>query len=440
MLFGTLAIENDGYKILQDEESYKVFPLSISYDEGQVELSLTDNWYGLGEIDELVMKRTDQQFELKNLLPTIEKSEPWYTDTSVIEHVTKGMKVSDDIYDEKRTREELSEEEKIDLEYYENEEIQLPWETISGGCSWYCGAQIESINADSFLRSQKDNEYHSVAVHDASLLSAWVEGADGDGIGEGVEIVFSEDHVRVCNILVYNGYQKSKETYYDNSRPKKLKLFINGFEYGILNLEDTHEVQTFTIPFTTSKGERNPLVFRFEIMEVYKGNKFEDTAISEINFDGMGVHCLAEDTSITMADGTEKSIQAVSHGDLVMGYNLLSGLIEPVTVNNVYEISHKRFVEYEFAEQAVIATASHPFVGAKEKIDSSNPEETVGLYGIIDVNEIEVGSSLYMIENDKLRLATVKSIREIDEEKNAYAISLPDGYCYFGNGILSAGD
>ena len=47
-------------------------------------------------------------------------------------------------------------------------------------------------------------------------------------------------------------------------------------------------------------------------MDVYKGEKYEETAITEIYFDGIDVHCFAIGTQITMADYTTKSIEQIA--------------------------------------------------------------------------------------------------------------------------------
>ena len=47
---------------------------------------------------------------------------------------------------------------------------------------------------------------------------------------------------------------------------------------------------------------------KFEIVEVYKGEKYDDTALSEIYFDGMDVHCFLAGTKILMSDNPRKYI------------------------------------------------------------------------------------------------------------------------------------
>ena len=58
-------------------------------------------------------------------------------------------------------------------------------------------------------------------------------------------------------------------------------------------MEDTRCIQFFEIgtvgygPHTTDK---DPWTLKFEILDVYPGEKYDDTVISELYFDGIDVH------------------------------------------------------------------------------------------------------------------------------------------------------
>jgi hypothetical protein len=67
-------------------------------------------------------------------------------------------------------------------------------------------------------------------------------------------------------------------------------LYINNKPYAILELADTTAQQSFSIPPTRSTIKGKDLILTFEIMEVYKGDKYTDVAVSEINFSGLDVH------------------------------------------------------------------------------------------------------------------------------------------------------
>ncbi len=190
----------------------------------------------------------------------------------------------------------LSDEEK---EIYDNCEVTETgyWDIFSvGDCSWYCGAGGDTISASSFLKSNYKNiDYVARNAYDLSYKTAWVEGVEGYGIGESLKYTFPATHPRITSIIILNGYVKSEKAWRENSRVKQLKLYIDGIPTALLNLEDTRNEQIFTVEpignSDRSSFEGKPWwTLKFEITEVYKGEKYSDTAITEIYFDGIDVH------------------------------------------------------------------------------------------------------------------------------------------------------
>jgi hypothetical protein len=171
-----------------------------------------------------------------------------------------------------------------------DETMDGPWSTITAACSWYCGGELYKQTSSSTLPKSSKSAYDAGNLHDSDIRTAWVEGKDGEGIGESVSFFFKPKSPRVNTISIWNGYQKSPEIYQKNSRPRKLKVHVNGTPSYILQLEDTRAVQAFTIAPVRSEKEGVDLEIRLEILEVYSGTKWKDTAISEINFDGLDVH------------------------------------------------------------------------------------------------------------------------------------------------------
>jgi len=171
------------------------------------------------------------------------------------------------------------------LEKY-SEVVENAWDIIDGGCSWYCGGGNYKIKASSSL----GNSYKAEFANDLSYKTAWVEGKKDEGIGEYLEYYFKNDSPRITEIIISNGYMKSEETWKNNNRVKKLKLYINGVPFGILNLKDSRTDQYFSVGTLGHNKNGTDLILKFEILEVYKGSKYNDTAITEIYFDGIDVH------------------------------------------------------------------------------------------------------------------------------------------------------
>ena len=171
------------------------------------------------------------------------------------------------------------------LEKY-GEVVENAWDIIDGGCSWYCGGGNYKIKASSSL----GDSYKAEFANDLSYKTAWVEGKKDEGIGEYLEYYFKNDSPRITEIIISNGYMKSEETWKNNNRVKKLKLYVNSVPFGILNLKDSRTNQYFSVGTLRHNKNGTDLILKFEILEVYKGSKYNDTAITEIYFDGIDVH------------------------------------------------------------------------------------------------------------------------------------------------------
>ncbi len=173
--------------------------------------------------------------------------------------------------------------------------------------------------ASSALKATSKNTYDDRNISDLSYQTAWVEGVEGYGIGEFVAFHFQPGHPRITTVIIANGYIKDKNTWKNNSRVKQLKMYVNNKPFAILNLKDVYAEQIFKIPiigynityFTNKDGttgwkykdengrnvksyhensELQPDSIKFEILSVYKGDKYKDTAITEIYFDGLDVY------------------------------------------------------------------------------------------------------------------------------------------------------
>jgi hypothetical protein len=143
-------------------------------------------------------------------------------------------------------------------------------------------------------------------ISDNDPKTAWVEGVEGQGIGE-VLIVPCLDFKRP--VRIWAGYGKSDEVFMSNSRPKTIRAVIirslhgepvqEGTVYNSLSI-----IAEETVSLADKNGYQNLPVPEFnvesylpadfdhkveyqyflgiEIKEVYPGSKYEDTCISEI--------------------------------------------------------------------------------------------------------------------------------------------------------------
>jgi hypothetical protein len=277
--------------------------------------------------------------ELKNLNPTnielVEIDQDLIDNFNTEESYKRCGEVWDRMEKEKRSWKDLTDEE-LNILKYCGEVRESVWEIVGGGCSWYCGSGLGTQTASSYLKSQGSNSYDPSNAHDLSFQTAWVEGVSGYGIGEYIEYEFPPSNPRINTVIIVNGYVKSQSAWINNSRVKKIKMYIDGKPYAYLNLEDKRAAQTFSVdPIGHSDRQdfkaletKSTWKVRFEIVDVYKGNKYDDVAITEIYFDGLDVHCFAAGTKVLLADGSESNIEELKVGQMVMSLNNLTGKLE----------------------------------------------------------------------------------------------------------------
>lgn len=164
------------------------------------------------------------------------------------------------------------------------------WSTFMGGCSWYCGINVPTVSASSTL-SSPNNSYDPIRAYDFNPLTAWSEGVDGYGVGETYTMRFNdkEADVTMTHLVIINGYIKSKETWEENGRVKKIGIYVDGAFIREAELEDVMMVQRVPIgEIPINSGFSKEVTI--EILDVYPGSEYEDTCISEMFIDGTGVH------------------------------------------------------------------------------------------------------------------------------------------------------
>jgi len=179
-----------------------------------------------------------------------------------------------------------------------------------------------------------DDKYNVQNLNYLKKENCWVEGAKGNGVGEIIEIntfgtsekimwgndgtinenyesledtieylrekqngegkyIYGEQvkvtentlknyyHSRVDTIAIINGYAQSEELWKANGRVKKLKLTIDDKIECYLELEDTDQLQLFNINYA-NETITEKINLKFEILEVYPGEKYDDTCLTSL--------------------------------------------------------------------------------------------------------------------------------------------------------------
>lgn len=138
------------------------------------------------------------------------------------------------------------------------------------------GTSAQTVCVSSLLDPQFGNRYGAGNLFDANPSSAWVEGVGGQGEGQAIVLVF--DTPRAPSVLeLVNGYTKSDDIYYKNSRVRILEIASSAGEQFTLTLEDTQDWQSIRLP-----AMKESAWVALTIRGVYPGSKYQDTAISEL--------------------------------------------------------------------------------------------------------------------------------------------------------------
>jgi hypothetical protein len=177
--------------------------------------------------------------------------------------------------------------------YYDSKEFREIYEkyypyTLED-IEWPGRMNINEIKASSYLSEETDQgslEYKPENLKIRYLIEhmrdffnefclPWVEGVEGDGTGETLEVTFIEP----TNVFVIlNGFVDilKRNLYKDNNRLKtiNIKSLDNSFDFNY-TFEDVVMFSDIDLPEYT-KG------IRIEILEVYPGDKYNDTCISGI--------------------------------------------------------------------------------------------------------------------------------------------------------------
>jgi caspase domain-containing protein len=134
----------------------------------------------------------------------------------------------------------------------------------------------ETYCVSSVLRPQFGNSYGAQNLFAGSSASAWVEGRDGNGVGEWITIEF--DGMRlVKSITVRNGYQKSSDIFQKNNRVRQLRVMFSQGETQTLNLPDRLGSEQITLPKPVKA-----YWMKFIIDDVWAGNRYTDTALTKL--------------------------------------------------------------------------------------------------------------------------------------------------------------
>lgn len=184
---------------------------------------------------------------------------------------------------------------------------------------------LDSFNIEVVCSSTLNNDpkYGISNLFDNDIKTCWVEGVASDGSGSMddkidvccdqwrvlpfdscaemfiVNFPFPPRDIRISKIRIYNGYGKSEAFWKANNRIKRFGLDIYGYNGEIIH-NDYTDNYSYKFQVMLKDTGWNEIIFkdylkdrdnisyisrmRFYILETYRGTKYNDTCISEIEF------------------------------------------------------------------------------------------------------------------------------------------------------------
>jgi hypothetical protein len=290
-----------------------------------------------------------------------------------------------------------------------------------------CIEATSNVRASSTLSPQGKYNYSSVNLHDYDPRTPWVEGKDDYGIGEylDLDLPYSSGE----NIYIFNGYQKSYSSWKNNSRVKKLRVYANKKPICYIELKDKMGGQYFNLP------ENNYQRVRFVIVDVYKGDKWKDVAISEIHQRGC---CFNSNTKILNFKNT-LSIDKIQKGNDISYLDLKTDKIKVSKVIQSAKQIHHTLLKISTKDHAVELTQSHPLYikdhgftslyVLKRDNNFINYQEMLGKIEILVWNN----------EKQKSEYQKLIQIEKINGEFETHTIlKLEQGKTYIANGFVTS--
>jgi serine/threonine-protein kinase len=136
-----------------------------------------------------------------------------------------------------------------------------------------------TATASSSRKPFRSIDYGPGKALDDSMITAWVEGTKGPGIGEWIRFDFGRD-VKLRRIIIAPGYFKSQQVWLKNNRLAVAVLYFSDGTSRELQFADQMQEQKVEVGDVTTSW------VRIEIKRVHLAQSdTEDTAISEVSFE-----------------------------------------------------------------------------------------------------------------------------------------------------------
>ena len=231
--------------------------------------------------------------------------------------------------------------------------------------------------------------YGSLNLSDSNPNTCWAEGSESDGIGEFIWMTIPEN---IITIRIRNGYQKNETIYFANNRPKsfEFELFASYQPSGYVTeshdgffiselissssaaIEDKLGYQDIKLGFDWPEihsqlsndrtFDKDRFILKIKIIDIYKGTKWNDACISDINVvpkpyyaisaDDHGLLKISANKTDTLFYNTENVYQVVEISPnlswiifILMPSDIENSRVE--TVYKLYNTDKEKFITIE---------------------------------------------------------------------------------------------
>jgi len=293
-----------------------------------------------------------------------------------------------------------------------------------------CAQVINPKRASSVLSPQGKYNFYLKNLNDDNPMTAWVEGNSGYGIGEWFEI-------KGLVNKIHNGYQSSATNWKNNSRVKKFLVYENGTPICYLQLKDEMGTQHFDLPTRYQYDlnyESSAPILRFEIAEVYKGLKWADVCISEVDY---VLCCFASDSYINDPNENIK-INTVKEKDEIQCIDIDKNTTYKSKVENIVSVDHVNLIKISTLTKSLTLTKDHPLnIKGHGFISLTRLSKKLNT----DIDDLSKESVFILTWDSKSKSLKYEKLREIETLKGrqkTYSIrKISNGSDYIVNGFVT---
>ena len=153
--------------------------------------------------------------------------------------------------------------------------------------------------------------------------------------------------------------------------------------------------------------------------------------------------CFVAGTKVKMKDSSQKNIEEIKIGDMVMSWNETTKDINNSKVVKLLDPIHSDIIKLNFGDTIIENTSDHPYYVKGKGWCSYNPELTMERYDFWEyqntgkINKLEEKDICYKYENGDLKEIILDNIKETPRETKTYIIKLEKDHTFFANNVLT---